>query len=298
MFTSIWSWRPRPRALRVALEYRPDLAPGAPIVFLAVDAARDLELPPDVTGVLLTFDWMDTLGAALRLQPETRRVVVVGGTAAYDKRVLAAARAAFAGAPAQLEFTYVTDLPLEAVAAKLAALPDGTIVFLASFLRDGAGRNLSMPEALDRLVEMSRVPIYGIFGTLMGHGIVGGRLIDFEMQGLRAGELGLRLLRGEKLGPADIVTQNTNTYAFDWRAAQALGAQGGSAASGQRDPLPGAVGVGAVPVADHRNAGPGPARVSADRRPGGPAGAAEARGGRGGRAARAARPRPAGHGHG
>ena len=51
----------------------------------------------------------------------------------------------------------------------------------------------------------------------MGHGIVGGRLIDFEKQGVRAGELGLRLLRGEKLGPADIVTRNTNTYAFDWR---------------------------------------------------------------------------------
>lgn len=206
-----------PRALRVALEYRPDLAPGAPIVFLAVDAARQLELPPGVTGVLLTFDWMDTLGAALRLQPETRSVVVVSGTAGYDKLVMAAVRAAFAAAPAHLEFTYVTDLPLEAVAAKLAALPDGTIVVLSSFLRDGAGRNLSTPEALDRLVEKSRVPIYSSFGTLMGHGIVGGRLIDFENQGARAGELAQRLLRGEKLGPADIVTQNANVYAFDWR---------------------------------------------------------------------------------
>jgi signal transduction histidine kinase len=37
------------------------------------------------------------------------------------------------------------------------------------------------------------------------------------MQGARAGELGLRLLRGEKLGPADNVVRNTNIYAFDWR---------------------------------------------------------------------------------
>jgi signal transduction histidine kinase len=205
------------RALRIALDYRADLAPTARIVFLAVDAAGELELPPDVTGVLMSLDWLDTLGAALRLQPETRSVVVVAGTSGIDKRFLAAARAAFAGAPGRLEFTYVTDLPLEAVAAKLAALSDGTIVFLISFLRDSAGRNLTTAEALARLVKMSRVPIYGITGTLMGHGIVGGRLIDFEMQGARAGELGLRLLRGEKLGPADIVTQNTNTYAFDWR---------------------------------------------------------------------------------
>jgi signal transduction histidine kinase len=211
------------RALRIALDYRAELGPGVPIVFMAVDPVGDLTLPRDVTGVLMIPDWMDTLRAALRLQPETRRVVVVSGTSALDKRWVAAARAAFAGAPAHLEFTYLTDLPLDAVAARLAALPDGAIVFLIGFLRDGTGRNLGAQEALVRLVERSRVPIYGLGGARMGQGIVGGRLIDFEKQGVRAGELALRLLRGEALGPADIVTQNTNTYTFDWRQLQRWG---------------------------------------------------------------------------
>src|SRR6266446_9422588 len=81
-----------PRALQAALDYRADLSPTAPIVFLAVDTADRLALPPDVTGVLLTLDWMDTLESALRLQPGTRSVVVVAGTSAIDKRFLAAAR--------------------------------------------------------------------------------------------------------------------------------------------------------------------------------------------------------------
>ena len=206
-----------PRALRIALEYRAELGPAAPIVFTAVDSASPVGLPPDVTGIGTTLDWMDTLGAALRLQPETRRVVVVAGTAGYDQRLLAAARAAFAGAPAHLEFTYVTDLPLEAVAAKLAAVPDGSIVFLCSFLRDGTGRDVTAVEVLEELVKTSRVPIYGLSGAWMGHGIVGGRVIDWENQGASAGELALRIFRGEKLGPADIVTRDTNTYTFDWR---------------------------------------------------------------------------------
>ena len=205
------------RALRSALEYRAELGPSVPIVFMGVDSPGDLELPGDVTGVQMSLDAMDTLGAALRLQPETRRVVVVGGTSALDKRWIAAIQAVFAGAPAHLEFIYVADLPLEAVASKLAALPNGTIVFLVAFQRDSTGRNLTSVEALERLAETSRVPIYGLGGTFMGHGIVGGRLIDWEKQGTRAGELALRLLRGEKLGPADIVTENTNTYMFDWR---------------------------------------------------------------------------------
>jgi signal transduction histidine kinase len=214
-------------ALRIALDYRAELGPGVPIVFMAVDPVGDLTLPSDVTGVLMIPDWMDTLGAALRLQPETRRVVVVSGTSALDKRWVAAARAAFADAPAHLEFTYVTDLPLEAVAARLAGLPDGTIVFLIGFLRDSTGRNLGAQEALVRLAERSRVPIYGLGGARMGQGIVGGRLIDFEKQGVRAGELALRLLRGEALGPADIVTRNTNTYTFDWRQLRRWGLEEG-----------------------------------------------------------------------
>src|SRR6185369_1541770 len=64
-------------------------------------------------------------------------------------------------------------------------------------------------------------------GARMGHGIVGGRLVDFEKQGVRAGELGLRVLRGEALGPADIVTRNTNTYTFDWRQLRRWGLREG-----------------------------------------------------------------------
>jgi len=204
------------RALRFALDFRAELAPGTPIVFMAVHSVSDLELPGDVSGVQMTADWMDTLGAALRLQPETQRVVVVAGTAAVDKIFLALIQASFAHGPAHLEFTYVTDLPLDAVAAKLATLPEKTIVLLVSFLQDSAGRDLTTPEALERLVERSRVPIYGLTDITMGYGIVGGRLVDYKKQGIMAGELGLRVLRGEKLGPADIVT-NTNTYTFDWR---------------------------------------------------------------------------------
>ena len=143
------------RPLRVALEYRAELTLGAPIVFMAVDAVGDLALPRDVTGVAMTIDSMDTLLAALRLQPETRRVVVIGGTSGIDKRWLAGTRAALAGAPAHLEFTYLTDLPLDEVAQKLAALRDGTIVILISFIRDSTGRHFTTVEALQRLVQTS-----------------------------------------------------------------------------------------------------------------------------------------------
>ena len=212
-----------PRALRMALDYRAQLAPGVPIVFMGVDSVDDFALPGDVTGVLFTFAWMDTLDAALRLQPETRprghgrgnrpaRQALVGRGSQGICRRAGSSR------------VYLTDLPLDAVTTKLAALPDRTIVLLIGFLQDSTGRNFTAQETVERFVERSRAPIYGFSSTRIGYGIVGGRLTDWERHGVKAGELGARLLRGEKLGPADIVT-GTRTLMFDARQLGALGSR-------------------------------------------------------------------------
>ena len=206
-------------ALRMALQCRPELWPDVPIVFTAVDAATlgSLSLPPDLTGVTINLGWDETLDAALRLQPETRRAVIVSGTGDLDKAWTAPARKAFARRTDQVEFTWLAGLSLEETMAQLAKLPDRTIVLMGPFVRDGAGRSLVPAEIVSRLSETSTAPIYGISEPFLGRGIVGGYVVRFELLGVKAAELGMRVLRGEKLGPSDIVTGDTNAYMFDWR---------------------------------------------------------------------------------
>jgi hypothetical protein len=69
------------RGLRFAMRHRARLFPGVPIAFAAVDktAAADVRLTDDVSGIWLSMDWAGTLDAALRLQPDTERAVVVTG---------------------------------------------------------------------------------------------------------------------------------------------------------------------------------------------------------------------------
>src|SRR5688572_27597163 len=60
--------------------------PGVPIVFCGADAS-DLEgktLGSNVTGSLVARDYSATLDIALRLQPTTRNLFVVGGTSRFD----------------------------------------------------------------------------------------------------------------------------------------------------------------------------------------------------------------------
>lgn len=206
-------------ALRFALKHRASLFPGVPIVFCAVDkpSVAGLELGPDVTGVWMSVDWRATLDVALRLQPDTRRVIVVQGTSDLDRRLAAQAREAFSGYQGRIEFTYLIGLPMEQLLKEVAALPDRTVVVFGSLLREGAGRTFVPMEALSLIARTSRAPIYGVFDTLVGGGIVGGRVVSFQAQGVKAAELGLRVLRGQRSEPVDQIDQNPNVYMFDWR---------------------------------------------------------------------------------
>src|SRR2546421_2449199 len=72
------------------------LFPDVPVVFIAVN---ELEIPRaisklGVTGIVQRFDIRNTLALMMRLQPDTRRVVVIGGTTESDRATLGRIEAA------------------------------------------------------------------------------------------------------------------------------------------------------------------------------------------------------------
>jgi PAS domain S-box-containing protein len=211
------------RALRFAVQHRADLFPGAPIVFAAVDRAAlgDLGLADDVTGFWLNIDWAGTLDAALRLQPDTRRVVLISGTSVTDRVWQAAARRQLGADRFRgVAIEYLVDLSVDQVLKHVAALSKGTIVLFGAFTRDATGQNLIAVEVLRRVAASSGVPVYGPGETYIGAGIVGGRVVSFNAEGVRAAELAARVLGGERPRPAE---SGPNTYVFDWRQLQRWG---------------------------------------------------------------------------
>jgi signal transduction histidine kinase len=182
-----------------------------------LDAVTGLDLGPDITGVRLPSEWGATLEAALALQPEVRRAVVISGTSATDQNLQAAAAHDLARYRGQIEITYLTGWPIARVLDEVASLPKNTIVLFVSLLRDQGGRLFTDPEAVSLITRASSVPVYGWSETHLGHGIVGGRLASFGIQGTRAAELALRVLGGERPGALPVVDGSGTAYMFDER---------------------------------------------------------------------------------
>jgi len=205
-------------ALKFLLKHRGELFSNTPVVFIAYEMKRvaDLSLDAHVTGVGGKVELSPTLDIALALQPQTKRVVVVAGKMPADTAFVEQARQEFTPYEGKVEFVYLIGLPIDELRTRLANLPDKSIVFYLWVSSDSTRQLSPNPELISLLAPSSSAPIYGTSQTYMGSGMIGGRLVDFEALGTRAGEMGLRILAGES--PENIPPQTIpNTTMFDWR---------------------------------------------------------------------------------
>jgi PAS domain S-box-containing protein len=219
------------RALRVAHHNRAELFSGAPLVFLGVDRSgvADLRLGTDVTGTWLRQDWAETLELARRLQPDTRRAVVVAGSAPADLTWLAAARQQLGANRRGIEVSYLTGGSIRQIMEQVASLPENTVVLVGAFLRDAAGQNFNTRDAIARIARASRVPVYVLQDHSVGTGSVGGHVVSFEALGRTGARLALRVLSGERPDPTDV---DTTMVMVDWRELHRWGLDGGRLPSG------------------------------------------------------------------
>jgi PAS domain S-box-containing protein len=206
-------------ALDFALKYRHEIFPGVSLVFCAVDQreVQARKLPPDVIGVPIKFDLTATLDLALRLHPKTRRVFVIAGRAQFDAYWEAQARQAFRTYEDKVEFVYLTGLPLPDLLREVAHLPDRSLIYYLHVFQDGTGQVFVPADVLERLAAAANAPVYGHVDSYVGRGIVGGRVISFEMEGKNAARLGLRILAGEKPEKIGVQETSANVYMFDGR---------------------------------------------------------------------------------
>ena len=194
---------------------RSNIAPDARIVYAGITSteAIRLHLPSDVVGALTEFDITRTFDMARRLQPDARRLVVIAGSAPFDKTWLDAAKEDLAGAAKSYETTYLTDLTIEQFVKRAADLSPDTILLILTVFKDSSGRNFVPREAARQIANASTAPAYGPYSTYIGHGIVGTSTFTFEAMGAKVADLALDALADKTISDLTV----PQTYLADAR---------------------------------------------------------------------------------
>jgi PAS domain S-box-containing protein len=211
--------------LGIAGELLQQLFPGTPVI---VAGFTEEEVPLEqfgslVSGIAQRVDPRATLEFILRLQPETRRIVVIGGTAEVDRSVLNRVKDAANSFTERVEFDFWDNRSMAELRQAVAALPPQTAILFSRMFRDGAGQAVISTQAGQSIAQWANVPVYIMTDLALGTGAVGGSVGSIEAFGKRAGELAGLILTGTAPGSLPLEIRANSVPMFDWRALKRWG---------------------------------------------------------------------------
>jgi signal transduction histidine kinase len=188
---------------------RSTIAPDARIVYTGISSveAVGMHLPEGVVGALTEFDISKTVAMARALQPAARRMVVMGGSAQFDKTWFDAAKQDIAKLEPPVETDYLTDLTVDEFVKRASELPRDTILLILTVFKDSTGRNFVPREAVEQIAKAATAPSYGPYSTYIGQGIVGTSTFTFEAMGKQAADLALEAIADKPV--ADVIVPQT-----------------------------------------------------------------------------------------
>ena len=223
-------------ALSFVIDNRDEIAPGAPIVFgglgeVGLQTALAGRTPPDLSGVISPFDIQGTLDLALTVQPDAPEIVVIAGSATFDRQW----RSAFTNAVGEI----YRDIPVRVLPEAAAddyldvarTLDPGAVVLVLSVNLDAEGRRFLPAQFTEALAKASPAPVWSFYETQIGLGPVGGTVENLTSTGKEIGRMLRSAVDGAAL-PEPVRVAAVPTV--DWRAMQRHGLDLGRLPDGNR----------------------------------------------------------------
>jgi PAS domain S-box-containing protein len=206
-------------AAQFVAQYRDQVFPGMPTIFLSVDEriVHHESLRKNgivITQRIITANWIEDI---LNIAPDTTQIVFVMGNSLLERFWINTQRRELHAFSDRIRFTWLEGLSLDEMEKRVSSLPPHSFIFVGLMIKDAAGITYSGYEGLQRLHDAANAPIYGIFQSQLGKGAVGGRLHQDQTLAIRAAGAAVRILRGEPAANIPSQILPTPSPVYDWR---------------------------------------------------------------------------------
>lgn len=205
-----------PEALRFLLQNRSRVARSASVIFgdMSERSFKRLAPPEDIGGVITVYDIGKTVDLAISLQADAARIVVLSGSAEFDRYWQESARRKLGSEYRGLPVSYISDLTLESFVARASEMPRQTILLILTIFEDAEGRKYRPREAMAKIAAAAGAPSYGVLATYVGSGVVGGHTATYQSIGEEVAHTVVKLLSGDR--SASRIVNASNQSVVDW----------------------------------------------------------------------------------
>jgi signal transduction histidine kinase len=209
-------------AAQLVLRHRKLLFDGVPVLLTAIDARfvpRAALMPGDMV-VANKLDLPLAFEAILRVRPETDTIAIVLGATPLERLWHKEIERDTAFLGERVRLVWLDGLSLAQMKELVAALPRSAAVFYALLVVDAAGVPHERAEALAELKQRSKAPIFALFETELGRGVVGGPYWSQSSAGSQAAQAVLHSWSAPPAAEPLVVTIGMQGPVYDWRELQ------------------------------------------------------------------------------
>ena len=203
------------------IEYGEHMFGDIPIVLISSEAGAlpgNLERP-NMVSLIWGWDIGKTLELIQNLLPNTQHLYFISGTSKTDLTVRNVAQKALKNTNVKFNTQFITDFVTSEMLEKIAHLPNDSVIFFLSVLRDKNDEYFVSRDLMHVASEKANVPTFGMADTYLGHGVVGGNLLSAEHQGQRLIKTAIKIMNGESITSTDLL-EGDNLPMFDWHQLQ------------------------------------------------------------------------------
>ena len=118
----------------------------------------------------------------------------------------------------KIHFQYIIGMSVEELQSTLKNIPDNTVIFYLSFIRDKNGKILSIKDSMQLIADSANVPVYCSWGFQPETGVLGGNVLSGYKQGEISAKVGRKLLDGNSVEKIPVKQQAPLVYNFDYHA--------------------------------------------------------------------------------
>lgn len=214
--------------LELLLRYRDEMWSDAPTILVPFTPEMLATMPsePMLTALLWEPELRKTLATAKALFPGTQRVFLIGGERFGDP-VGGIIRREIRAFPGDLRLIESQSSTVEDLRREVAGLDDDTIIFFSGIYRDANNAGLVARDVLDRLAGAASRPIFALSTTYLGHGVVGGVMIDPGDYGDATADTLMQMLAEPTKAILPAAPRQDQPVTLDYRQLQRWGVEDG-----------------------------------------------------------------------
>lgn len=206
------------QAARFAVSRR-DVFSATPVLFAGVDQrfVRPGALAANDAAVPSANDVPAMVESILLVLPQTETVAVVLGSSPLERFWRSELGRDLQPFESRVRLLWWDDLSEIELLARAADLPPRSAIVYVLFLIDAIGVPHASPAIVARLHEAASAPIFGIFDTQLGQGIVGGPLTPAAELSRLSTDAAARILHGEPPASCRYPPVKPGPPVYDWR---------------------------------------------------------------------------------